>query len=114
MRTTFHLTPADRWAASDPATPYDAPSLLSEGFIHCTDGVAEMVATANRHYRDVAGTFFVLTVDLDACGSPWRIDDPLMPYPHIYGPIARSAILAAVPIPRDPTGRFGRFDERLG
>ncbi len=109
MLTTFHLTPRDTWEASDPGSPYAAPSLATEGLIHCTDGVDAMVATANRHYGEAAGEFVVLTVDLDACGNPWRIDDPGTPYPHVYGPIERGAILAVTPIPRDSTGQFLKF-----
>ena len=64
------------------------PSLAAEGFIHCTDGAAAMVDTANRHYRADPRPFLVLTVDLDATGSPWRFDDQAGIYPHIYGTIA--------------------------
>lgn len=109
MRPTFHLTTEEAWRGSDPGTPLTAPSLVTEGFIHCTDGVDEMVATANRHYDRTPGSFLVLTVDLDACGSPWRIDVPGSPYPHIHGPIARAAILAVTPIPRDAEGGFRSF-----
>ncbi len=109
MRPTFHLSPRERWDAADPSAPYVAPSLASEGFIHCTDGVDEMVATANRFYSDVPGAFVVLTVDLDTCGSPWRIDDPGSPYPHIYGAIDRQAVLAVAEIPRDADGAFLPF-----
>lgn len=110
MRTTFHLASLPAWEASDPSAPLTAPSLASEGFIHCTDGVEEMVATANRHYGEVPGAFVVLTVDLDSCGSPWRIDVPGTPYPHVYGPIDRRAILSVSPIARDPGGRFEPFE----
>lgn len=104
------MAPRARWERWDPSRPYESPSLDEEGFIHCTDGVATMVATANRFYRDQPGDFVVLTVDLDRCGSPWRIDDPGKPFPHIYGPIAREAILAARPFPRDPDGTFSAFE----
>jgi hypothetical protein len=66
MRATYHLVPVELWAAADPKLPYAAASLAAEGFIHCTDGMTEMVATANRHYRDDRRAFLVLTVDLDA------------------------------------------------
>lgn len=110
MRTTFHLVDRTAWEAADPAAALTAPSLETEGFIHCTDGADAMVATATRHYTDVPGDFVVLTVDLDDCGSPWRIDDPGKPYPHIYGPIDRAAILEVASITRDPDGRFVRID----
>lgn len=110
MRPTFHLTPLERWTGSEPREPFDAPSLATEGFVHCTDGVDAMVATANRFYADDLRPFVVLTVDLDALDVPWRYDDPGSPFPHIYGPIARAAILAISPIERDGDGRFVRFE----
>jgi uncharacterized protein (DUF952 family)/uncharacterized protein YciI len=109
MRPTYHLVPAQTWAERDPAAPYASASLEDEGFIHCTDGAAAMVATANRHYRADPRAFLVLTVDLDATGSPWRFDDPSGIYPHVHGPIDPSAVLAAVPIPRAADGEFRPF-----
>ena len=108
-RTTFHLTPRSWWEAADPAAPLRAPSLETEGFIHCTDGAAEMVATANRHYRGVAGEFVILTVDLARVSSPWSVEDPGRIYPHVFGPIDRAAIVAVVPAPRATDGSFLPF-----
>ena len=110
MRPTFHLTPRAWWEAADSDASLTAPSLVTDGFIHCTDGVAEMVATANRHYAADPRDFVVLTVDLDAISSPWRIEDRDRIYPHIFGPIDRAAIVAAVPAPRDADGAFLSFE----
>jgi uncharacterized protein (DUF952 family) len=108
--TTFHLVAKDAWDDADPGVPYVAGSLAVEGFVHCTDGVTEMIATANRHYRDDARRFLVLTIDLGRVGSPWRYDVPGSPYPHVYGPIERAGILRVIAMPRDAAGRFLRFD----
>jgi uncharacterized protein (DUF952 family) len=110
-RPTYHLVPAETWAAADPGVPYAAESLASEGFIHCTDGADELIATANRHYRTDPRPFVVLTVDLATTGSPWRIEDPAGIYPHVYGPIERGAILEQAPIERDAEGRFLRIGD---
>jgi uncharacterized protein (DUF952 family) len=110
MRLTYHLVPVDSWEASDPDRPYQASSLAIEGFIHCTDGADEMVATANRHYRDDPRAFLVLTIDLDGAGSPWRIEDERGTYPHVFGPIERAAIIRAVPAPRTSDGLFVMFE----
>jgi uncharacterized protein (DUF952 family) len=110
VRLTYHLTPKAWWAAADDAEPLGAPSLGSEGYIHCTDGATEMVATANRHYADVPGAFVVLTVDLDRVSSPWRVEDAARIYPHIFGPIDRAAIVAVVDAPRGPEGAFLPFE----
>jgi len=110
MRTTYHLVPVETWTSSDVGAPYEAASLALEGFVHCTDGATEMVATANRHYRDDPRPFLVLTVDLDATGSQWRIEDERGIYPHVFGPIARAAILRVVPAPRAADGEFLPFE----
>jgi uncharacterized protein (DUF952 family) len=108
---TYHLTPVAWWEATPPDAPLGAPSLADEGFIHCTTGHDEMVATANRHYRSDPRDFVVLTLDLDRAGSPWRVDDPGRIYPHVFGPIDRAAILAVRPMPRAADGTFLPFDE---
>ncbi len=113
MRPTFHLVPTEVWATTDASVPYEAPSLVSEGFIHCTDGEDELLATANRHYLGDRRPFLALTVDLEATGSPWRIDDPGGIYPHVFGPIERAAIVRTVPLLRDETGRFVGLDATL-
>ena len=109
-RLTYHLSPRARWEAADPDAPLRAPSLDTEGFIHCTDGAVEMVATANRHYASDPGEFVVLTVDLDRITCPWRVEDPSQIYPHIFGPIDRAGIVRVVPAPRDEDGRFLAFE----
>ena len=100
------MTPAAWWAAADPEAPLDAPSLADEGFIHCTTGAAEIVATANRHYRDDPRDFVVLTLDLERLTSPWRTDDAAGSYPHVFGPIDRVAIRSVRPMPRAADGTF--------
>jgi uncharacterized protein (DUF952 family) len=105
-RPTFHLVPAEVWAATDPATSYAAASLAIEGFIHCTDGLDSLAATFDRHYGDDPRPFMALTLDLDALDVPWRFDVPGSPYPHIYGTIARDVIMAVSRVERDPDGRF--------
>lgn len=110
MRPTFHLVAAETWAAMPGAGPYRAVSLDTEGFAHCTDGAANMLATANRHYRDDPRDFVVLTIDLDRVAARWSVDDPGGIYPHVFGPIERAAILAETPIVRDPDGTFAELD----
>jgi uncharacterized protein (DUF952 family) len=106
MRETFHLVPEAIWTTSDPATAYAADSLESEGFIHCTDGVAALGDTFDRYYAGDPRPFLALTLDLDALDAPWRYDVPGSPYPHIYGSIARSAIVAVSRVEREPDGGF--------
>jgi uncharacterized protein (DUF952 family) len=106
MRETFHLVPRETWVSADPAAPYSAASFAAEGFIHCTDGAAVLGATFDRYYADDPRPFLALTLDLDALDVAWRFDDPGSPYPHIYGPIRRAAILRVDSVDRGSDGRF--------
>ena len=106
MRPTFHLVPAAVWAATDRAGPYEASSLASEGFIHCTDGVSALGETFDRYYAADPRVFLALTLDLDALDVPWRYDVEGSPYPHIYGSIERSAIVGISRVDRSADGRF--------
>jgi uncharacterized protein (DUF952 family) len=106
MRHTFHLVPADVWAATDPGLPYESASLAGEGFTHCTDGVDALGVTFDRFYAADGRAFVALTLDLDMLGVAWRYDVPDSPYPHIYGPIWRAAILAVSRVGRHADGRF--------
>lgn len=112
MRLTFHLTPRDWWESADPAEPLGAPSLADEGFIHCTDGAANMVATADRHYAADSRDFVVLTLDLDRVTISWEVADAAGIYPHVLGPIDRPAIVEVRPAPRAADGMFLPFADR--
>jgi len=107
MRQTFHLVPEAVWAAAARDLPYQAASLASEGFIHCTDGVDALGVTFDRYYAGDDRPFLALTLDLDALDVPWHYDVAGSPYPHIYGPIQRSAVVAVSAVGRAPDGRFG-------
>ena len=109
MRETFHLVPLELWVAADPAVPYEAASLATEGFIHCTDGVAALGETFDRYYAADPRAFMALTLDLDALDVPLRYDVAGSPYPHIYGPITRSAIVGISRVERGSDGRFERL-----
>lgn len=109
--TTFHLVPLEVWRAQlDERAPYRASSLESEGFAHCTTGMAELCATGDRYYRSDPRPFVILTIDLARLSVPWRYDAPGTRYPHVYGPIDRSAIVRTVAAPRDASGQFLPFE----
>ena len=79
-RQTLHLVPEARWEARDPAgAVLPGARTRRTGFVHCTDGDGNMLDTANRFYRADPQPFLLLTLDLDATGSPWRFDDPGSP-----------------------------------
>ena len=113
---TLHLLPATRWEAwradADPAAGYAPGGFDRDGFVHCTDGDAEMLAVANRLYAGDPDAFVVLDLDLGLAGAPWRYDDPSSTCPHVYGPLRRDSVQGVRPLLRDAAGRFAGFGER--
>ena len=106
MRETFHLAPEASWTHADPAAHYEAASLATDGFIHCTDGEERAAEVGNRYYRDDTRPYVALLIDLGRLTSPWRYDDDEHVYPHIYGPLNRDAIVGAYPMPCSKDGTF--------
>jgi uncharacterized protein (DUF952 family) len=105
MRRIYHLVTRAAWekAAAD---SYAADSLAGEGFIHCSN--ADQVAgAANRFYAD-ADDLLLLHLDADHLTSP-LCDEPSGTgelFPHIYGPINRSAVVRVEELRRGADGRW--------
>lgn len=89
----YHVVLPELWEEARSSTFYEAESLASEGFIHCSyadqlDGVIE------RYYAE-AGKVVVLSIDTDKLTST-LVSEPSTGgehYPHIYGPINTDAIV---------------------
>ena len=90
--TIYHIVLPEVWAAFD-GDLYEAESLGSEGFIHCSfenqlDGVLQ------RYYSG-AESVVLLEIDSDKLTSK-LVNEPSTNneiYPHIYGPINRDAVI---------------------
>ena len=104
--TTFHLVPRAEWEASPPGQPYTPRAYAADGFVHCTDGAAEVAATANRYFADLSDDLLVLELDRAQLTAPVRYDDPRRIYPHVYGPIDRVAIRRVSTLRRGGSGLF--------
>lgn len=109
----FHLVPADAWRSAPAGEPFRPASLATEGFVHLTHRMADLVDVANAFYRDEAGPHVVLTVALGRLSSPWRYDGDAR-YPHVYGPLDRRAITEVRAITRDAEGAFLPIGGRAG
>lgn len=111
----YHLVPAAQWEAAPMDAPFRPVSLETEGFVHLTHRMADLVEVANTFYRDEPGPHLVLTIALDQLTAPWRYDGDER-YPHVYGPLHRRAISEVRAIARDAAGAFLPIeppDERL-
>lgn len=105
-RVTLHLAPAAYYHACDRDAPYVPQAFAQDGFIHCTDGAADLAAVGNRYYRDEPGDFVVLVIDVSKVRPRVVYEDAARIYPHIYGPLNRDAILAVLPAARTTVGTF--------
>ncbi len=101
----FHLVTAATWEAAPVDEPFRPASLATEGFVHLTHGMADLVDVANSLYRDEPGPHVVLSVALGWLDAPWRYDGDER-FPHVYGPLARRAIIEVLPMARNEVGDF--------
>lgn len=102
---TYHLVPSSVWAASD-GEWYTPEAFDADGFIHCTNGIDEIITVANMFYTADSRTFELLVLDVPRIESDWRYDVEGEVYPHIYGPLNTSAVIGSLAVERDSDGRF--------
>ena len=107
MAHIYHLVPRADWEAASDESEYSAASLASEGFIHCSKDHEQMFAVARRLYRDRID-MLVLELDTEALASPMK-EEPSRSgeiYPHIYGPINRTAVVRVLELESDGAGGY--------
>lgn len=99
----YHLALDHDWdpAADEYRGSTIGRTLEEEGFVHCS--TAEQVqATADRFYAGRSDVV-LLTIDPTLVGAEIRVEGG---FPHLYGPLPTSAVVAAVPVPVGPDGRL--------
>jgi uncharacterized protein (DUF952 family) len=104
----LHLAAAEAWAEATRAGVYRADSLVTEGFIHCSDP-HQVVRVANARFRN-RRDLMLLQIAVACLEAPLRYEnleggDEL--FPHIYGPLPLSAVVRATPFPPGGDGMFG-------
>jgi len=106
--TILHITRKQDWDAAQAAGEYTAPSLATEGFIHCSMP-EQVVAVAERFYADQRG-LVLLVLDSKRIRSEVRFepgaDKPDELFPHIYGPINLDAVTRVADFAPDPSGKW--------
>lgn len=111
----YHITTPVEWKLAQENGQYSAPSLDTEGFIHCSTAV-QVVPVANAFYRDV-DEVILLCLDEDKIRAevkweaPAHIEGQDAPensetqlFPHIYGVINLDAVEEVVPLPKNDEG----------
>lgn len=112
--TIYHITSRAEWGSAQAKGEYVAPSLKSEGFIHCSTA-AQVVHVANAFYRGRSG-LVLLVLDETGLSSELRWEPPDGPpaagisasdlFPHIYGAINLQAVVRILDLEPDSAGTF--------
>lgn len=96
----YHLvTPTER-ARYDEDGSIEPPSLVAEGFVHCSWG-RQVMATVARHFAG-APEIVALELDRDAVAEHLVEEDTAgsgEAFPHVYAAIPISAVRGAVALP---------------
>ncbi|ULQ53480.1 DUF952 domain-containing protein [Flavihumibacter fluvii] len=95
----YHITYKKDWEKAFETGLYEAPSLVDEGFIHCSE-LQQVDATLTRYYVGKTG-LVKLVID------PLKLSSQLIhewspsnteTFPHIYGPINVDAVMEVIDV----------------
>lgn len=116
VRTSaYHLVPESWYQAQPRERGYLPEPFESDGFVHLTHGLDDVLAVGNMFYRADPRPYLLLTIDLERITSEVRYDDDSGRYPHVYGALDRAAIVVIQCVKRQPDGSFtgaGPLDDR--
>ncbi|MFD3916155.1 MULTISPECIES: DUF952 domain-containing protein [unclassified Streptomyces] len=107
-----HLLPLDDWRR-EPDQPYTPASLATDGFIHCSPDEPVTLAIANAFYRDTPRPLLALLIEEESLEPRlvWQQAEKAPPgvaddtrFPHVYGPLNRSAVTGIREVKWDETG----------
>ncbi|MDA3646821.1 cupin domain-containing protein [Saccharopolyspora indica] len=119
--TLLHLLPLSAFHA-DRDSPIRVASLQTDGFVHCSQDVRTALAVANTVFRPATEPMIALELDPAKLSAPvrWEPAHPSPPYsfspdqlfPHVYGPLERSAVIGVRYARRDQAGDFVSLETR--
>jgi len=91
-----HICTRYSWEEAHPRGDYRAPSLETEGFIHCSQP-DQVLTVANHLYQDTPDLVILWInpqkVENEIRYEPGR-DSPLETFPHIFGPLNLDSVIA--------------------
>ncbi len=107
MIDMYHITRAKDWQKALEEGGYQADTLASQGFIHCSMR-SQVVAVANRIYRGQHG-LVLLEIDSGRVQPEIRnenLEGGAELYPHIYGRLNLEAVEKVIEFEPGPDGSF--------
>ena len=113
--TILHITSREAWKAAQEAGQYTAPSLTSDGFIHCSTR-SQVLPVAEKFYKGQIG-LIILVIDSTRLSSDLKWEAPFdgappsgvsasETFPHIYGPINLDAVVQVLDFEPNADGKF--------
>jgi uncharacterized protein (DUF952 family) len=110
----LHITSKKEWLEAQQRGEYVAPSLKTEGFIHCSTE-KQVLHVANAFYRG-QNDLVLLKLDEARLKPEIKWEPPAGPpapghsssdlFPHIFGPINLTAVASVLDFEPDPAGMF--------
>lgn len=103
----FHIAQKNDWTTAQTTGEYEAPSLVTEGFIHCSEQ-HQVLAVAQRLFCD-RKDLVLLAINpqqLEAEVKYENCEGGVEQYPHIYGGIPLAAVQTVFPFAPDLNGTF--------
>lgn len=101
----YHITSRTAWDEAQAKSAYTAPSLETEGFIHCST-LEQVLPVANAFYAGQTG-LYLLVIEPTLLSSTLKWEPPSggtpppgvpegLMFPHVYGPINLDAVVKVV------------------
>ena len=95
MAFIYHITTKQEWGLAKEKGYYTAPSLETEGFIHCSE--EEQVSGVLERYFSGKEDLIKLVIDVEKLNSGLKYE--LAPsvnesFPHVYGPVNLDAVIS--------------------
>lgn len=111
----YHITSRAAWDEAQTTGAYTAPSLATEGFIHCST-VTQVVPVANNFYKGQTD-LCLLIIDETRLAAQLKWEPPSggapppgvaegEMFPHVFGAINVEAVLKVVSLMADDAGVF--------
>ena len=111
----FHITSRRNWRTALATGDYQAESLTSEGFIHCST-LSQVLPVAENFYKGQS-ELVILLIEPALLSSTLKWEPPSGgtppqgvpkgdPFPHIYGPINLSAVVKVLDLEQNASGAF--------
>lgn len=110
----LHITSRAEWEHAQTRGEYRAPSLETEGFIHCSTE-KQVIPVANAFYRG-RNDLVLLVIEASRLKPELKWEAPAGPaapgisasdlFPHVFGAINITAVASALDLVPDPDGMF--------